>query len=58
MIMTKKDQSRKKNPVVRIDNSLERYKDEPLFQEKVDKANRVLKNVKLPKQKRVYSKVN
>ena len=32
----------KKNiPIVTINNSLEKYKNEPLFQDKVDKANEV-----------------
>jgi len=39
----------KKVPIVRIDNALEKYKTMPLFQEKVDKANEVLRTVGLPK---------
>ncbi len=39
----------KKIPIVRIDNSLEKYKYIPLFQNKVDKANEMLKTVGLPK---------
>jgi hypothetical protein len=39
----------KKIPVVRIDNSLEKYKVIPIFQEKVDKANEMLRTVGLPK---------
>ena len=39
----------KKFPVIRIDNSLEKYKTMPIFQEKVDKANEMLKTVRLPK---------
>lgn len=31
--------NKKKKPIVRIDNSLEKYKKMPLFQDKVDKAN-------------------
>jgi hypothetical protein len=38
-----------KIPIVRIDNSLEKYKTMPIFQEKVDKANEVLRTVGLPK---------
>jgi hypothetical protein len=38
-----------KLPIVRIDNSLEKYKKMPIFQEKVDKANEVLRTVGLPK---------
>lgn len=44
--------NRKKVPVVRIDNSLEQYKEQPLFQDKVDKANEILKNIGLPKMKK------
>ncbi len=39
----------KKIPIIRIDNSLKKYKNMPIFQEKVDKANEMLKNVGLPK---------
>lgn len=39
----------KKIPIIRIDNSLEKYKSMPIFQEKVDKANEMLKTVGLPK---------
>jgi hypothetical protein len=38
-----------KQSIVRIDNALEKYKTMPLFQEKVDKANEVLRTVGLPK---------
>jgi len=44
--------NKKKIPVVRIDNSLEQFKDQPIFQEKVDKANEMLKNIGLPKSKK------
>jgi hypothetical protein len=44
--------NKRKVPVVRIDNSLEKYKTIPLFQDKVDKANEVLKKVGLPKTKK------
>ncbi len=39
----------RKIPIVRIDNSLEKYKDMPIFQDKVDKANETLRTVGLPK---------
>ena len=39
----------KKIPIIRIDNSLEKYKTIAIFQEKVDKANEMLKTVGLPK---------
>jgi len=41
--------NKRKTPVVVIDDSLEKYKDLPLFQEKVDKANEMLRTVGLPK---------
>ncbi len=36
---------------VRINKSLEKYKDQILFQEKLDKANQILREVGLPKKK-------
>ena len=47
---TIKELNNKKLPIVRIDNSLEKYKNMPIFQDKVDKANEVLKSVGLPKE--------
>lgn len=38
-----------KNPMIRIDNSLEKYKSMPIFQDKVNEANEVLRKVGLPK---------
>ena len=46
---TLKELNVKKIPIVRIDNSLEKYKTMPIFQEKVDKANEMLRTVGLPK---------
>jgi len=45
----------KKTPIVSIDKSLEKFKKQPLFQEKVDKANEILRKVGLPKKKKHYS---
>ncbi len=42
------DLNKRKIPIVKIDNSLKKFKDMPLFQEKVNKANETLKNVGLP----------
>lgn len=36
-------------PIVKINNSLEKYKNIALFQDKVDKANETIKKVGLPK---------
>ena len=41
--------NKNKVPVVRIDDALEKYKTLPVFQEKVDKANEMLKNAGMPK---------
>jgi len=41
--------NRRKVPIIRIDNSLEKYKKMPMFQDKVELANEVLKTVGLPK---------
>lgn len=46
---TIKELNDKKIPIVRIDNSLEKYKKMPLFQDKVDKANETLRTAGLPK---------
>ncbi|MDB5123270.1 MAG: hypothetical protein JWP94_1399 [Mucilaginibacter sp.] len=45
---TKTDSFKKRVPIVVIDNSLKKYKDLPLFQDKVDKANEMLRTVGLP----------
>jgi len=44
-----KDLNKGKSPVVRIDNSLEKYKGKVISKEKLDKANDMLKTVGLPK---------
>ena len=41
--------NKKKIPIVKIDKSLELFKDKVLFKDKLDNANKVLKNVGLPK---------
>ena len=46
---TIKELNEKKVPIVRIDNSLEKYKTMPIFQAKVDKANEMLRTIGLPK---------
>lgn len=53
--MNIKDLNSKKTPVVTIDESLEKFKKQPLFQGKVDKANEVLRKVGLPKTKKYHS---
>ncbi len=50
MIMkTIQELNEKKIPIIRIDNSLEKYKTMPIFQDKVDKANEMLRTIGLPK---------
>jgi len=41
--------NKQKLPIVKIDKSLDRYKDMHLFQHKVDEANEMLRKVGLPK---------
>jgi hypothetical protein len=53
--MKVKDLNKSKLPVVRIDNSLEKYKDKVLFKDKLDKANEMLKTTGLPKPKKLNS---
>jgi|EndMetStandDraft_4_1072995.scaffolds.fasta_scaffold1079851_1 hypothetical protein len=51
-IMDSKKPNNKKRLTVRIDNSLAKLKDQPYFQEKLDKANDTLAQVGLPKERR------
>lgn len=48
--------NRRKTPIVTIDNSLKKYKELPLFQDKVDKANDMLRTVGLPKAQKKIAK--
>ncbi len=50
--MNIKELNKRKVPIVRINNSLEKYKNLPIFQDKLDKANEILKKVGLPKIKK------
>lgn len=49
--MNIKQLNKKNVPIISIDKALEKYADKVLFQDKLDKANEVLKNVGLPKKK-------
>jgi len=40
----------RKVPIVRVDNSLDKYDDKILFPDKLEKANEMLRKVGLPKQ--------
>jgi hypothetical protein len=42
------DLNKRKVPIVRIDPSLERYRDKTLFPDKLAKANEMLRTAKLP----------
>jgi len=46
---TIKEINESKIPIVRIDNTLEKYKTMPIFQDKVNNANEMLRTVGLPK---------
>ena len=48
--MNIKELNKRKVPIVIIDNSLEKFKNMPVFQDKVDEANKMLRTVGLPKQ--------
>lgn len=45
----KKEQNSPKTPTVTVDKSLNQYKEQVLFKEKVEKANEALRTVGLPK---------
>jgi len=47
--MNIKQLNKSKVPIVIIDNSLEKFVKLPIFQDKVDKANEILRTVGLPK---------
>lgn len=47
---TIKEINSKRLPVIVIDQSLEKYKEMPIFQSKVDEANEVLRKIGLPKE--------
>ena len=46
---TIKELNEKKVPIIKIDNSLEKYVKMPIFQDKVDEANEMLRTIGLPK---------
>jgi hypothetical protein len=50
--MKARELNKSKLPVVCIDKSLEKYKDQVLFKDKLDKANDMLKTVGLPKSRK------
>ncbi len=47
------DLNKRKIPIVKIDNSLKKFKKIPLFQDKVNKANETLRRVGLPRFEKV-----
>jgi hypothetical protein len=53
--MNPKELNKSKLPVVRIDKSLEKYKNKVLFKDKLDKANEMLKTVGLPKSREQHN---
>ncbi len=48
--MKPEELNNKKTPVVRIDETLNKYKGQVLFPEKVEKANDMLRRIGLPKE--------
>ena len=51
-----KELNKSKVPIVKIDKSLNKYNDQVLFKEKVEKANETLKNIGLPKTVKIQPK--
>jgi hypothetical protein len=47
--MKANDLNKIKSPIVHIDNSLEKYRDKVIAQDKLDKANEMVKTIGLPK---------
>jgi hypothetical protein len=47
--MTIQELNKKKTPIVKIDKSLDKFRDKILFKDKLEIANKVLKTVGLPK---------
>ena len=50
--MKPKASNKNKLPTVRINKSLEKYKDEVLFKDKLEKANEMLRTIGLPKSRK------
>jgi hypothetical protein len=50
--MKPKASDKDKSPIVRMDKSLEKYKDKVLFKDKLDKANEMLRTIGLPKSRK------
>ena len=48
---TVQELNNRKVPIVRIDPSLEQFRDKILFPEKLEKANEMLKTARLPERK-------
>lgn len=48
---TAKELNNRKVPIVTIDESLEKYRDKIICPDKLEKANKMLKTAKLPKNK-------
>jgi hypothetical protein len=55
VVMKVKELNKSKLPVVRIDKSLEKYKDKVLFKDKLDKANEMLRTTGLPKSRKQHN---
>jgi hypothetical protein len=53
---TIQDLNHRKSPIVRLDPSLDKYKEKVLFPEKLAKANTMLKTANLPAKKKLNQK--
>jgi hypothetical protein len=51
--MNIKELNKKKAPIVKIDNTLNKYEKVVLFPEKLEKANNMLRKIGLPKTKKI-----
>ncbi|MEA3495413.1 MAG: hypothetical protein U9R42_05190 [Bacteroidota bacterium] len=52
-MITIEELNKRKIPIVKIDNSLKKFKKMPLFEDKIKKANETLKKVGLPRLEKV-----
>ncbi|MGH9946543.1 MAG: hypothetical protein ACRD6X_05025 [Pyrinomonadaceae bacterium] len=56
--MTIKELNKSKKPIVKIDNSLEKFNYKVLFPEKLEKANEVLGKAGVPVSKKTFGRLN
>lgn len=56
--MHTKNSKKRKASIVIIDDSLEKYLDMPIFQDKVNRTNEIIRTVGLPKELKSKKKIN